>query len=82
MGQRRHPTNSQRYIFYGKGNENRELGTAFPFVHNTIISAVKRVEFGNRMSYIILRWCDIIVLKVCALTEDNIDEVKTAFTIN
>jgi hypothetical protein len=64
-------------FFYGKGNENHELGTDI-FVHKRIMSAVKRMEFvGDRMSYIILRghWCNIIVLNAQAPTEDKIDDI-------
>jgi hypothetical protein len=68
-------------FFYGKRNENQELGTGFS-VHKRIISAVKKVEFvSDRMSYIILRdrCCHIIILKIHAPTEAKTDDVENRF---
>jgi hypothetical protein len=66
--------------FYGKGNEDYQLGTGY-FVHYRVVSAVKRVKFvSDRMSYIVLRGrcCNIIVFNARAPSEKS-DDSKDGF---
>jgi hypothetical protein len=51
VGVQWHRTCGEDTFFYGKGNKNHELGTC-SFVCKRIISAVKRAEFSDKMSYI------------------------------
>ena len=65
-------------FFYGKENGNHELGTGF-FVHHRIVSAVERAEFvSDRVSHVVVRgrWCNIIVMKVQARSEEKSDDWK------
>jgi hypothetical protein len=77
------PNEQAKIYFYEEASENRELGTGI-YVHQRIISAVKRVKFlSDGISYIILvlrgHWCDITVLNVHTPTEDKIDDMKDSF---
>jgi len=80
LGQSRHSEIRVYNLFYGKGNENHQLGTGF-IVHRRIVSAVKRIELvSDRLSYIVLRghWFHIIVVNVHAPSEEK-SESKESF---
>jgi hypothetical protein len=52
------------------------------FVHQRIVSAIKRVEFvSDKISYIVLRgrWCNSIILNAHAPTEEKGDDSKDSF---
>jgi len=67
-------------FFYGKGNENHQLGKGF-FVHHRIILALQRVGFFffcGRKSYIFVRGCryNIKVFNVHETSEEKSDDSK------
>jgi hypothetical protein len=84
VGQRGYGKSRSYNIFYGKENENHQLGRGL-FVHQRITSAVMRVEFvSDCVSYIVMRgrWCNIIVLNVHAPSEEKSYESKYSFMRN
>ena len=68
-------------LFYGKGHENHQMGTAV-FVHDGIVSVVKSVELvSDTVSIKRLRslWCNITVLNVHVANEEKSEDSKDSF---
>jgi hypothetical protein len=65
-------------FFYGKGSENRQLGTGF-VLHHRIVSAVKTEEFvSDRVSCMVLKGHkhNIFVWNVHAPSKEKRDDSK------
>ena len=77
---------SRELFFFCVGRKrNSSTGGLFFFVHHRIVPALKRVEFvSDRMSSVVLRgrWCNIIILNVCAPSEDKNDDSEYSFVRN
>jgi hypothetical protein len=81
VGKRGDCKSREVYFFLWQRAGKSSIGNRI-FVHQTIVSAIKRVEFvSDRISYIVLRgrWCNVIVLNVHAPTEEKGDDSKDSF---
>ena len=69
-------------IFLWKRKRKSSTGNRIFFVHDRIVSAIKRVEFASeRLSYIVMRvrWCNIITQKVYAPSEEKSVDSNDSF---
>jgi len=73
----------QGIILFSMEKENKIISLEKDFfIHHSIVSAVKRLEFVSaRVSYIVLRgcWYNIIVLNVHSPSEEKSDYSKDSF---
>jgi len=81
VGQRGHSKNRGLYFVYRKIKQKSSIANRTS-VHHRRKSAANTAEFvSDMMSYVFLRsrWFDIIVLNVCAASEEKRDDSKDSF---
>jgi len=70
-----------KYTFYYRGTQSHDFGTGF-LIKKNILPAVQNIKFVNeRLSYVMIRtrWCNIVLINVCAPTEVANDNDKDTF---